>query len=83
LYLAEKNYKNLLEALTNNAINSAVASSSNLTLSLPSSCSSIFIDLLKQDDISRIEESEIYNNDKSAGFKHFRRAAQRQEYLED
>lgn len=69
--------------MTDNVTNTAGISSSNSTLLLPSSCSSIFIDLLKQDDISRIEESEIYNNDKSAGFKHFRRAAQRQEYLEN
>jgi hypothetical protein len=36
LDLAEKNYKNLVEALTNNAIDNADnASFSNLTLSLP------------------------------------------------
>ena len=39
LDLAEKNYQNLVEALTNNTINNAVASSSNLTLSLPQSSS--------------------------------------------
>jgi dihydroneopterin aldolase len=32
LNLVEKNYRNLVETLANNTVNSAVASSSNLTL---------------------------------------------------
>ncbi len=42
LYLTEKNYENLVEALTNNAINTA-ASSSNATLLSPSIGSDTYI----------------------------------------
>ena len=42
LNLDEKNYENLVEALTNDSISGAAASSSNLTISLPSSSSSTF-----------------------------------------
>jgi hypothetical protein len=56
LDLAEKNYENLIETLTNNAINIGPASS-NHTLSLPQS-SSIFPGPSNQSDIHRIEESE-------------------------
>ena len=45
LDLAEKYYENLVEALTNNAINTGPASS-NLTLSLPQSLSPTFPTLL-------------------------------------
>jgi F0F1-type ATP synthase gamma subunit len=42
LNLDEKNYENLVETLTNDSISGAAASSSNLTISLPSSSSSTF-----------------------------------------
>lgn len=63
LDLAEKNYKNLVEAQTNNIIDTA-ANSSNLTLSLPSSSSSIFSSPYNQSDNDRIEEPESFNNNK-------------------
>jgi hypothetical protein len=62
--LAEKNYENLVEALTNNAINSAVASLSNPTLSLPQSSLSIFPCLSNQSDICRIEGPESFHHSK-------------------
>jgi hypothetical protein len=64
LDLAEKHYENLVEALTNDTINNAVASSSsNLTLSLPSSSSSsIFSSPYNQSDNDRIEEPEGFHN---------------------
>jgi DNA-binding NtrC family response regulator len=61
--LAEKNYENLVEALTNNAIDSATAASSNPTLSLPSS-SSIIPSRSNQSHTYRIEEPENYHNSK-------------------
>jgi F0F1-type ATP synthase gamma subunit len=61
LDLAEKNYENLVEALTNNAVSSA-ASSSDAKLSLPSS--SIFLGSYNQSDAYRIEDLEIYHNSK-------------------
>jgi hypothetical protein len=63
LVFTEKNYENLVEALTNNAIASAAASSFNPTLSLPQS-SSTFSNLSTQSDTYTIEESEIYDNTK-------------------
>jgi hypothetical protein len=63
LDLAEKNYKNLVEAQTNNIIDTA-ANSFNLTLSLPSSSSSIFSSPYNQSDNDRIEEPESFNNNK-------------------
>jgi hypothetical protein len=64
LDLAEKNYENLVQALTNNAIDNAVASSSfNPILSLPQS-SSTLSSPLNQSDIYRIEESESFHDDK-------------------
>jgi ABC-type phosphate/phosphonate transport system substrate-binding protein len=62
-HLAEKNYENLVEALTNNAINSAVTSSSSPASSLPQS-SSTFPNLFNQSDTHRKEESEIHDNGK-------------------
>jgi hypothetical protein len=64
LNLGEKNYENLVEALTNNAIDIAASASSslNLTLSLPQSSSSIFSNSFNQNDTYRIEESENYHN---------------------
>jgi hypothetical protein len=59
LYLAEKNYENLVEALTNNAIATA---SSNPTLSLPQSSSPTFQSPSNQSDTYRIEEPERYHN---------------------
>jgi DNA-binding CsgD family transcriptional regulator len=61
--LAEKNYENLVEALTNNAIDSATAASSNPTLSLPSS-SSIISSRSNKSHTYRIEEPENYHNSK-------------------
>ena len=55
--LSMKNYENLVEALTNNAINSA-ASSSNFTLSLSSS--STFPNLSNQHDMDRMDNSESF-----------------------
>ena len=53
------NYQNLLEALTNNAIDTA---SSNPTLSLPQS-STTFSNPSYQSDTYRKEEPENYHND--------------------
>jgi hypothetical protein len=49
LDLEEKNYENLVEVLTNNAIDTAVASPSNTTLSLPQP-SSTFTNSFDQSD---------------------------------
>jgi hypothetical protein len=63
LDLAEKNYETLVEALTNNVMNTATNSSSTPTLSLPqSSCT--FPNLANQSHMHIKEESEIYQNDK-------------------
>jgi hypothetical protein len=59
LDLAKKNYENLVEALTNNAIATA---SSNPTLS--SSLSSPFVDSYNQSDTYRIEHTESFPNNK-------------------
>jgi hypothetical protein len=59
LDLAKKNYENLVEALTNNAIATA---SSNPTLS--SSLSSPFVDSYNQSDTYRIEHTESFPNSK-------------------
>jgi hypothetical protein len=58
LYLAEKNYENLVEALTNNAVDAA---SSNPTLSLPQA-SSTFPRPLNKTDIYRIEDLGFHNS---------------------
>jgi hypothetical protein len=63
LNLVDKNYENLVEALTINAINTVAHSSSNSILSLPQS-SSRFSNLSNENNIYRIEESEIYDNGK-------------------
>jgi len=63
LNLGEKNYENLLEALTNNAIDIAASSSLNPTLSLPQS-SSTFPNSFDQIDTFRKEESESFDNSK-------------------
>jgi predicted HTH domain antitoxin len=60
LDLTEKQYENLVEALTNNAID-IMASPSNPPLSLPQS-SSTFPNLFTQRDTYRIKEPEIYDN---------------------
>ncbi|MCC2647956.1 MAG: hypothetical protein K0S67_754 [Nitrososphaeraceae archaeon] len=62
--LAEKSFENLVEVLTKSAINNAVVSSSNPTLSLSHSLSSTFPKLSNQGDIYKIEKSEIYDNSK-------------------
>jgi hypothetical protein len=63
LYLTEKNYQSLVEALTNNTIdNAANASSSDPTLSLPSS--STFSNPFNQSDTYRIEEPESFHHSK-------------------
>ena len=61
--LGEKNYQNVVEALTNNAMEATTYASPNPTLSLPQS-SSTFPNLSNENDIYRIEESEIYDNSK-------------------
>jgi hypothetical protein len=61
LDLAEKHYENLVEALTNNALDT---SSSNPTLSSQQSLSSIFPKLSNQSDKYRIEQSESFRNSK-------------------
>jgi cell division septum initiation protein DivIVA len=61
LDLTEKNYENLIEAFTNNAISNAAASSSHPTLSLPQS-SSTFRYLSTQSDTYRIEDPENFRN---------------------
>ena len=63
LSLGEKHYENLVEVLTNNAINSAVTSSPNPALSLPHS-SSTFQNSFDQIDTLRKEESESFDNTK-------------------
>jgi hypothetical protein len=64
LGIAEKNYENLVEALTNDSISSAATSSSDPTLSLRSSSSSTFLSPSNQSDIYRIEEAESFRNSK-------------------
>ena len=58
-----KNYENLVEALTNNAINAACASL-NPTLSLPQSSSTFNVCLDNQSDIFREEDPGNYHNSK-------------------
>src|SRR5829696_8482975 len=61
--LGEKHYENLVEALTNNAIdNAAHASSSNRKITLPSLSSTFNLGPYNQNDIYRIKESEIYDS---------------------
>jgi hypothetical protein len=60
LHLTEKHDESVVEALTNNAINTTAASSTP-TLSSPQ-CSCTFPNLANQNDIHRKEESEIYDN---------------------
>jgi hypothetical protein len=61
--IADNYYENIVEVLTNNAIASAAASSSNPTLSLPSS-SRFNSDPYNQNDIYRKEEPESFDNGK-------------------
>jgi hypothetical protein len=61
LNLGEKNYQNLIEALTNNAIDIAASSPSNPASSLPQS-SSTFPNLSNQSNIYRIEEPDNGKN---------------------
>ncbi len=63
LNLGENNYENLVEALTNNAIDTAANSSSNPTLLLPQS-SSTFPNSFDQIDTFRKQESESFDNTK-------------------
>jgi hypothetical protein len=65
LNLVEKNYQNLVEALTNKFIVTTITASpsSSPTLSLPQS-SSIFPNLSDQSNTYRIEEPEIYDDSK-------------------
>ncbi len=64
LNLGEKNYENLVEAFTKNAIDIAASASSSInpTLSLPQSSSSAFPNLSNQSDTHRIEDPNVYNN---------------------
>ena len=57
--LVEKNYENLVEALTNGSISNAASSSSNSPFLLPQS-SSTFLNLSNQSD----KESESFRNSK-------------------
>ncbi len=61
LNLGEKNYQNIVEALTNNAMEATTYASPNSTLSLPQS-SSTFPNLSNKNNIYRIEEAETYHN---------------------
>ena len=61
LDFAQKNYENLVETLTNISISSAVTSS-NTTLSLPSSSS--FSGSYNQNNTFRIEKTETFHNGK-------------------
>ena len=61
LDFAQKNYENLVETLTNISISSAVTSS-NTTLSLPSSSS--FSGSYNQNNTFRIEKIETFHNSK-------------------
>jgi hypothetical protein len=65
LNLVEKNYQNLVEALTNKFIGTTITASpsSSPTLSLPQS-SSTFPNLSDQSNTYRIEEPEIYDDSK-------------------
>jgi hypothetical protein len=63
LYLTEKNYENLVEVLTNNAINNATHASSNPPFFLLQS-SSTFPKISNQSDKYRIEQSESFRNSK-------------------
>ena len=63
LDLSEKNYENVVEALTNNAMDTAANSSSIPTLSLPES-SSTFVGPYNQNDTYRKEETKIHHNSK-------------------
>ena len=71
--MAEKYYENLVEALTNNDINTGPASS-NLTLSLPQSLSPTFPTLSDQNDTYRIEEPETFHNSEGDIAEWFMRA---------
>jgi hypothetical protein len=62
LNLGEKNYENLVEALTDNTIDAAAPSSSTSTLQLPSHSSLTFPSPFDQIDTYRREKSENYNN---------------------
>jgi hypothetical protein len=64
LSLGEKNYENLVEELTNNAVNTVAGSSSNPILSSLSQSSSRFPNLSNENDIYGIEEPESFHNSK-------------------
>jgi hypothetical protein len=61
LNLGGKNYENLVEAFTNNAINAAATSSSSPRLSLPSSS---FLGPSNQSDNFRKEEPKCNHHNK-------------------
>ena len=63
--MAEKHYENLVEALTDNTIDTAAApSSSTSTLQLPSHSSLTFPIPFDQSDTYRIEGPESFHNNK-------------------
>jgi hypothetical protein len=65
LDLSEKNYNNLVEALTDNTIDTAAApSSSTATLQLPSHSSLTFPSPFDQSDTYRREKSESFHHSK-------------------
>ncbi len=63
LYLTEKHYENLVEILTNNAVDTVANSSYNPTSSLPRS-SSTFPNISDQNNTYRKEEPESFDNSK-------------------
>jgi hypothetical protein len=62
LDLAEKYYENLVEALTNNVINTAASSSSNPPPSLPSS--SAFLGPYNKSDTYKTDKEEMFHHSK-------------------
>ena len=61
--LGEKNYQNLVEVLTDGAINNATHASLNSLFFLPQS-SDTFPGLSNQSDTYKVKRSEIFHNSK-------------------
>jgi hypothetical protein len=61
LHLAENDYENLVEVLTNDTISTADVSPSNPALSLPSSS---FLVTSDQSDIYKTEKEKMFHNNK-------------------
>jgi len=60
--LAEKHYENLVEALTNNVINTAAGAASNPPPSLPSS--SAFLGPYNKSDTYKTDKEEMFHHSK-------------------